>query len=186
MLRLVLLPMSVHIASKSCRKMFFYFFPGKSCYYLMLFRYGLGCKKNKVDSYIMTKASSCSLLPPVGILMPEDSEEIDGSRNVCKTRILTYRRVLFFFGGTQSVSVIWFSFLSSFAWSFFSSGSSLPLSASESWRKLVLTEFDEPCGHKVGAEIVYITDEKRFHIALLPTLVSLDQLKLLLTNIFKI
>nr|XP_018674472.1 PREDICTED: uncharacterized protein LOC103968744 isoform X2 [Musa acuminata subsp. malaccensis] len=110
-------------------------------------RYGLGCKKNKVDSYIMTKASSCSLLPPVGILMPEDSEEIDGSRNVCKTRILTYRRVLFFFGG-----------------------SSLPLSASESWRKLVLTEFDEPCGHKVGAEIVYITDEKRFHIALLPTL----------------
>nr|CAD1842759.1 unnamed protein product [Ananas comosus var. bracteatus] len=122
-------------------------------------RHGLDNKKAKVDKYLSrVSLSSCFLLPDKALRL-EDTEEcgsltentcmskylIGGSRNACKTRILTFQRVRFFFRDTG-----------------------IPFWVDESRCKLVLLESEEPHVHEVAVEIIF-DQGKRFNIAILPS-----------------
>ncbi|KAM0944296.1 putative transcription factor Spt20 [Dioscorea sansibarensis] len=123
-------------------------------------RHGLNKRKVKNDKILKTRSLPDPRIPQCCLIMDKNTEDfiafaekkcmsksiIGGSRNTCKIRILSYRRVRVFFRADG-----------------------MPIFVDDSWSKLVLHESDVPDIHKVAAEMLYGDNEQSIHLAYLPT-----------------
>ena len=155
-----------------------------------LYRHGLNKRKVKNDKILKTRSLPDPRIPQCCLIMDKNTEDfiafaekkcmsksiIVGSRNTCKIRILSYRRVRVFFRGKFAcfLSFSLFNLLACLNFlSFFTLADGMPIFVDDSWSKLVLHESDVPDIHKVAAEMLYGDNEQSIHLAYLPTTVSL-------------
>ncbi|KAH7682664.1 Transcription factor Spt20 protein [Dioscorea alata] len=122
-------------------------------------RHGLNKRKVKNDKILKTRSLPDPRMPQRCLIMDKNTEDfiafaekkcmsksiLCGSRNTCKIRILSYRRVRILFRD------------------------GMPIFVDDSWSKLVLRESDVPDIHKVAAEMLYGDNEQSIHLTYLPT-----------------